>query len=78
MLPAMCRKPPCMNIEVKRVTHHGFWSIWNGPSSGVRVRPAARDCLGVVLRARADDSGLELPLHLGHRPDGALAGRSRG
>ena len=32
MFPAMCRKPPCMNIEVKSVTHHGFWSIVNGPS----------------------------------------------
>ena len=22
MLPAMCRKPPCMNIDVKRVMNH--------------------------------------------------------
>ena len=23
MFPAMCRNPPCMNIEVKRVSHQG-------------------------------------------------------
>ena len=32
MLKKMCRKPPCMNIEVKAVTSHGAWSSCsNGP-----------------------------------------------
>ena len=26
MFPARCRKLPCMNIEVKIVTHQGAWS----------------------------------------------------
>ena len=44
MFPAMCRMPPCMNIDVKSVTHHGFWSIWKGPRSEVgcsRLRATA-------------------------------------
>ena len=40
MLPAMCRKPPCMNIEVKRVTHHAASLIVIGVASGF-CRPIA-------------------------------------
>ena len=61
MFPAMCRKPPCMNIEVKSVTHQAAWSIGIGRGIRVLLGRCATACV-VVLGAGTNDPRLELPL----------------
>ena len=73
MLPAMWRIPPCMNIEVNRVTHQG--AVSTGMNRSVWGPRVSRLGLGVLGRSRADDAGLELPRGSGSdRPDRAVAG----
>ena len=47
MLKAMCRNPPCMNIEVKMVSHQGASSRGTKPDSGSVLAPRSASAYSV-------------------------------